>query len=162
MQYGKHRAYCCPRIVDRFLKLERKFVPYIVTADSSGPATRRWDDTQAQASENRRDPTKSKIENKNKDNNQATSNRLRDLPDWLKTENLEETEVPASSDTPTNTSQDSDSERLSKMVLRKYSIYNTHFPKDRNCKICKHKSGTQEAQFFYATVCEIFPSGWSS
>ena len=99
VQNGKHRACCCSRIVDRF-KLERKFVLHIVTEDSSrtspSPARLRSDDAHTQ----------------NTGNNQATSSRLRDLPDWLEefTEDLEDTEVQA----PANTSQDSDSERLLK------------------------------------------------
>ena len=86
-------------IVDRFLKLERKFVFYL-PQDSCRPATQRSDDTHSEASRNRGDPTKTKNKNKNKDNNQATSNRLRDLPEWLEefTENLEDTEVPAARD----------------------------------------------------------------
>ena len=32
VQYGKCRTDCCPRVGDRFLQLERKFVFYIVTA----------------------------------------------------------------------------------------------------------------------------------
>ena len=86
---------------------------------SPSPAIQRRDDTHAQASRNRGDPTKK--QNKNKDNSLASSNRLRDLPDWLEefTENLEGKEVPASRDTPANTSQDSDSERTTKLVSRK-------------------------------------------
>ena len=123
VQYGTLRAYCCSRIVDRFLKLERKFVLHIVTARHvwwypSSPASQRSDDTHARASRNRGDPTKNK--NKNMDNSQASSNRMRDLRVWLEfTENLENTEVPALRDTPANTSQDSDSERPVEVVLRK-------------------------------------------
>ena len=61
--------------------------------------------------------------------------RLRDLPEWLEefTDNLEDTELPA----PAHISQDSDSERPTKVVSqsRKHSVY-THFPKDRNCDVC--------------------------
>ena len=48
------------------------------------------------------------------------------------TDNLEDTDVPALA----NTSHDWDSERPTKVVSRKYSIY-THFPKDRNCEVRK-------------------------
>ena len=136
VQYGKLRAFCCSRIFDRILKFERKFVFHIVTAGHvwwypSSPASQRSDDTHPRASRNRGDPTKNK--NKNMDNSQASSNRMRDLRVWLEefTENLENTEVPALRDTPTNTSQDSDSERPVEVVLRKHSI-DAHFPKDRN------------------------------
>ena len=35
LQHGKLLSYCCARIVDRFIKLERKFVFHIVTAGYS-------------------------------------------------------------------------------------------------------------------------------
>ena len=60
--------------------------------------------------------------------------RVRDGEEF--TENLEDEGVLGSRDTPANTSQDSDSERPTKVVSRKHSVY-THFPKDRNCEICK-------------------------
>ena len=74
---------------------------------SSSPASLRSYDTCDQAPGNRRDNPKTK-----KDNQQATGNRLRDLPEWLEefTENLEDTEVPANA----HISRDSDSERLTK------------------------------------------------
>ena len=57
-----------------------------------------------------------------------SDHRLRDLPEWLEefTDNLEDTEVPAS----THKSQDSDSERPTKVVQqsRKHGI-DTHFLK---------------------------------
>ena len=59
--------------------------------------------------ENRGDPPKIKTRPKKK-NRQATSSRLRDLPEWLFTDNLEDAEVPASA----KISQDSDSEHLTK------------------------------------------------
>ena len=86
---------------------------------SPSPAIQRSDGTYAQTSRNRGDPTKTK--NKNKNNSQASSNRVRDVPDWLQelTENLEDTEVPALRDTPANTTQDSDSERPIEVVSSK-------------------------------------------
>ena len=73
-------------------------------------------------------PSKTQNKNKKRDGN-------RDLPEWLEefTDNLEDTEVHA----PAHISEDSDSERLTKVVSksRKHSIY-THFPKDRNCGVC--------------------------
>ena len=58
---------------------------------------------------------------KKKGNRQAPMSRLRDLPEWSEefTENLEDTEVPALA----NTSQDSDSERLTTVATRKHSIF---------------------------------------
>ena len=56
------------------------------------------------------------------------------LNGWMSfTDNPEDTEVHA----PAHISQDSDSERPTKVVSksRKHSIY-THFPKDRNCEVC--------------------------
>ena len=81
---------------------------------------------------------KTKNTNKNGDIIPASGNRLRDLPEWLEefTENLEDKEVPASRDTPANTSQDSDTELPSTVLSTKNCTY-THFPKDRNCEICK-------------------------
>ena len=60
---------------------------------------------------------------------------MRCLPEYLEefTDNLEDIDLPA----PTHFSQDSGSERPTKVVSksRKHSIY-THFPKDRNCWVC--------------------------
>ena len=74
----------------------------------------------------------------NKDNNQATRSRLRDLPEWLEefTDNLEDTEVPVL----VNTSQDSDWELPRKVVSRTHSVF-SHFPKDRNCEVRKSLAG---------------------
>ena len=105
---------------------------------SSSPAPERSDDKSVPASGNRsRNPTKTQKKHKNKDKVPASGNRFRDLPVWLKelTENLADEEVPASRDTPANTSQDSHSERPTKVISKMHSIY-THFPKDRNCEIC--------------------------
>ena len=59
--------------------------------------------------------------------------RLRDLPEWLEefTDNQEDTQMPA----PAHISQDSDSERLRKWH-QGYIIFETQFPKDRNCEVC--------------------------
>ena len=125
VQYGTLRAYCCSRIVDRFLKLERKFVLHIVTAGHvwwypSSPASQRSDDTHARASRNRGDPKTIKTKTKT-----WTTVKHRVIECEISefglefTENLENTEVPALRDTPANTSQDSDSERPVEVVLRK-------------------------------------------
>ena len=83
---------------------------------------------------------KSKNKNKKKGNNRATRSRQCDLPEWLvgSTDNIEDTEVPALA----NTSHDSDSERPTDVATRKHSIY-THFPKDRNCELCKRTKITR-------------------
>ena len=69
------------------------------------------------------------------DGSRDADDRLRDLPQWLEefTDNLEGTEVHA----PAHISQDSDSERPTKVVSKSgnHSFY-THFPKDRNCEVC--------------------------
>ena len=72
-------------------------------------------------------------QNLKRDNNRALDDRLRDLPEWLEgfTNNLENTEMPALA----HFSQDSDSERPSKVALRKHGVC-THFPNDRNCEVC--------------------------
>ena len=65
-----------------------------------------------------------KTQNKNKKRNGSrdANDRLRDLPEWLEElgDNLEDTEMPA----PARSSQDSDSELLTKVVSksRKHSI----------------------------------------
>ena len=73
----------------------------------------------------------------------APGNRLRGLPGWSEefTENMEDERVLASSDTPANTSHDSDSERPAKVVSRKHSIF-TYFPKDRICEVRKRTKST--------------------
>ena len=108
-------------------------LPHRYRRTHPSPARLRSDDTHAQASGNRGDPPKIQNKHKMKGNNQATRSRLRDLPEWLKdfTDNLEDTEVPGLA----NTSQDSDSERPTKVATRKHSIY-THFPKDHNREVC--------------------------
>ena len=52
-------------------------------AISPSPAIQQSDDTHAQTSRNPSDPTKTKNINQKEDNNQASSNRMRDLPEWL-------------------------------------------------------------------------------
>ena len=82
-----------------------------------------------------RSTQKTRNKNQNRDDSRDSDDRLRDLPEWLEefSDNLEDTEVPA----PAHISQDSDSERLTKVVStsRKHNIY-TPFPKDRNCEVC--------------------------
>ena len=95
LQDGKFRTPCCPGIVVKFWY---HLVFHIATAGfvifTSSPAKQRSDD---QAPGNWRDPPKTQNINKKRDNDGASGNRLRDLPEWLEefTENLEDTEVPA-------------------------------------------------------------------
>ena len=78
---------------------------------------------------------KPKNKNQKRDGSRDTDDRLRDLPEWLENfkDNLEDAELHA----PAHNSQNSDSERPTKVVSRsrKHSIY-THFPQDRNCEVC--------------------------
>ena len=55
MQHGELCADCCPRMIDRFLQLECKYVFYIVTAGHISWATTR-------SGSRSRDPTKSKTQ----------------------------------------------------------------------------------------------------
>ena len=83
-------------------------------------------------------PFKNPEQKKKRDGSRDADDRLRDLPEWLEefTDNLEDTELHA----PAHISQDSDigtsCESGQKSKSRKHSIY-THFPKDRNCEVCK-------------------------
>ena len=89
VQDGKFRACCCPRI-DRFLKFENKFVLYIVAAGhvwwylSMSSNTTKWRYPHSSIEKSRRSNKNPKNKIKNKDNSQASSNRLCDLPDWLR------------------------------------------------------------------------------
>ena len=76
---------------------------------------------------------KTQNKNKKRDGNRDSDDRLRDLPEWLEefTDNLEDTVVPALA----HVSQDSDSERPTKVASREHSIH-TRFQKDRNCEVC--------------------------
>ena len=81
-----------------------------------------------------------KTQNKERDGNRASGDRLRDLQEWPGefAENLEETEVPA----PAPISHDPDSERPARVAPRKH-IFFTHFPKDRNCEVCLRTNMTR-------------------
>ena len=70
--------------------------------------------------------------NEKRDGSWDADDRLRYLPEWLQEfrDNVEDTEMLA----PAHISQDSDSERLTKVVTRRHSIL-THFLKDRNCEV---------------------------
>ena len=131
------RAYCGLGIVAKYqLKFVFCFVPAGLTKYVFGSnkfTTWRYLPT-------RRDPPKTKSQNLNEDHEKAAGSRLRDLPEWLEefTDNFEDAEVPASA----NISPDSDSERPSKVASRKHIIH-THFPRDRNCEVCKRTKMTR-------------------
>ena len=116
MQDGELCSFCGP---GTFVKFQHKLILNIAAQDSSSslhPSNSRGNE---EAQGNWRKG--------------AAGNRLQDLPDWLDlTENLEDAEMPA----PANISHDPDSESPMKVVPRKHRIY-THFPKDRNCEVCK-------------------------
>ena len=80
-------------------------------------------------------PSKTENNNKKRDGNRDSDDRLRDFPEWWEefADNREDTGVHAQA----HFSQDSDSERTTKVVTtsRKHSIYR-HFQKDRNCEVC--------------------------
>ena len=102
-------------------------LPLHSSSTSSSPATERSDD---QAPGKWHDSPK--IKKKNRENNGASDDRLRDPLEWLQefTENLEDTEVAP----PARISHDSDSETPIKVVSGKHSIF-AHLPKQKfaNC-----------------------------
>ena len=73
-------------------------------------------------------------------NKEVAGNCSTGIPEWLVdfTENLEIVETPAAAEN----SHDSDPERPFKVASRKHSMY-THFPKDRNCEVCKRTKITR-------------------
>ena len=89
-------------------------------------------------------PSETQNKNKKRDDSRDADNRSRDLPEWLEelTDNPEDTELHA----PAHSSQESDSERPTKVVSksksRQHSIY-THFQTDRNCEVCKRTKMTR-------------------
>ena len=107
-------------------------LPQDSSSTPPSPASSRSDETYYQAPGDRRDDPPPK--KKNEDNNQASEDQLGDLLEWLEefTDGLENTEVAE----PANISQDSDSERPTKVACKKHGI-KTHFSEDRNCEVCK-------------------------
>ena len=79
-------------------------------------------------------------------NENARGNPLLDLPEWLQefTENLVDEKVPARRDAPGSSSRESASGPRVKVVSESgtHSIY-THFPKDKDCEICKRTKITR-------------------
>ena len=127
MQHGKFRS-CQARAQARLLHRSRRThrVPLRVQQDYES------DDSCDQESGDRGDPHQ--IENKlqNQDNNQATRDRLRDLPEWLEdiTENLQDTEMPA----PAHFSGLRFRTSFESGIWEAQYFY-FHFPRDRNCEL---------------------------
>ena len=119
MQKGQLRTFCCSRVITS--------PPHDSSSSSSSPVSERSDGVAPGKSCN-----PSKTQNKKKDDSRDSDDRLRDLPECLEefTDNLEDTELPAS----VHSSQDSDSEPPTKVVSRsrKHSIKNS----DRSCEVC--------------------------
>ena len=69
-----------------------------------------------------------------------------EIPEWLQefTENLVDDEIPVHGDSHANSSHEASLEPIFKRRegLRKHSVF-SHFPKDRNCKICKRTKITR-------------------
>ena len=114
LQNGKFRTSFCSWIVVKFWY---QIFFYIATAGFikcffESRTTAKW------RASTRRPARFKKKHNKNKkeSNNQATGDRLRDLPGWLQefTDNIEDTETPVLADVP----QDSESERSAKVVSK--------------------------------------------
>ena len=85
-------------------------------------------------------------QNKNGDNENVRGTPLLDLPAWPEefTEHLVDDSVPAHRDAPASSSCESASEPRVKVVSNsgKHSIC-THFPKDKDCQICKRTKITR-------------------
>ena len=84
------------------------------------------------------EPAETENANKSGDTEPVRGNPLRDLPEWVEefAENLVDETVPVRRDAPASSSRGSASEPRGKVVSGKHSI-KTHFPKDKDCDICK-------------------------
>ena len=84
-------------------------------------------------------PTKTPKPNKNENHEQVLGDQYHsDIPEWLQEfkENLVDDSVPEHRDSHASSSHELSLEPTSSADLGKHSVY-THFPKDRNCEICK-------------------------
>ena len=93
------------------------------------------------------EPTKNRKPNKNESHDQERGDPCySEIPEWLQefTENLVDDRVPEHTDSHASSSHGSSLEpTLSRSAdLGKHSVY-THFPKDRNCEICKRTKITR-------------------
>ena len=122
------------------------------SSSSSGSVSERSDEM---APGNWCDLPKTQNKNRKRDDRKKLDDPLADLPEWLEEfkENLVDTDLPASAH---HSSRESDPEPPTKVATksRKHSIY-THFPKDRNCEICKkdqnYKGSLQKTQWRSST-----------
>ena len=92
-------------------------------------------------------PTKNPKPNKNEDHDQERGDPCHsDIPEWLQEfrENLVDDRVPEHRDSHASSSHESSLEptHARSADLGKHSVY-THFPKDRNCKICQRTKITR-------------------
>ena len=135
MQHGELRTDRCPWFIDRLFQLVHTYISSIVTAGFGSLHIASSAQAQGDLSP---EPTETEKPNKNEDTEPARRNPLHDLPEWLEefTKNLVDERVPEHRDAPASSSHESASETLRKVVSGKNSIH-THFPKDRNCDICK-------------------------
>ena len=115
--------------------------PQNSSSSSSSPALERSDGTAPRKWCKSTPKTQNSKLKKKRSGNRDSDDRLREFPEWLEefTDNLADTELPASA----HSSQDSASERPPKVVSksRKHSIYSP-FPKDRNYDVCLRNKGS--------------------
>ena len=120
-------------------------VPGLSTGSSSS-ATPTSPKSLPQMGHSSHEPAETENTNKNEDNETVRRNPLRGLPEWLEdfAENLVDESVPAHRDAPASSSRELASEPRVKVVSGsgKQSI-NNHFPKDKDCEICKRTKITR-------------------
>ena len=149
MQYGELRADRCSRIINRFFQFDYKYLYNIVTTGlriyvaSSNHTMSEYKQLSA-GKTSCKNPRKIIHKNKDEDIDPVQGDLLHDLPEWLEefTENLVDERVPALRSTPASSSRESGPEPPRKVVSGKHSIH-THFPKDRNCEMCKRTKITR-------------------
>ena len=134
LKNGHFRTSSCPRLVKFWYQLvffytaTAGLIKYILspaTERSNEPAPGIWLET---------DPI-TQNQNKKRDNNRASDDRLRDLPEWLEefTDNREDTEMFASAHTHFSGLRFGTSFESGINIK---GVYFSHFPKDRNCEVC--------------------------
>ena len=149
MQYGELRADRCSRIINQFFQFDYKYLYNIVTTGlriyvaSSNHTMSEYKQLSA-GKTSCKNPRKIINKNKDEDIDPVQGDLLHDLPEWLEefTENLVDERVPALRSTPASSSRESGPEPPRKVVSGKHSIH-THFPKDRNCEMCKRTKITR-------------------
>ena len=91
------------------------------------------------------EPTRNPKTNKNQDHERVRRDPCHsDIPEWLQEfrENLVDDRVPGCRDSHASSSHGLSLELVRSADLGKHSVY-THFPKDRNCEICKRTKITR-------------------